>query len=117
MNCGKLPRKTFAEFHTDFSGLRRNGMVRISGRGERMKNDSGSVIKNHAVVSHEEWLAAGTAFLAKGEGFTRLRGQLNPQRRELPREAGRGAYLLEGRHGQPTRAQRCHWQSPAVSYH
>src|SRR5260370_42167378 len=97
MNCGKLPRKTFAEFHTDFSGLRRNGMVRISGRGERMKNDSGSVIKNHAVVSHEEWLAARTAFLAKEKEVTRLQDQLNQERGELPWEAVREADNFEGR--------------------
>src|SRR5712692_4206293 len=96
MNCGKLLRKTFAEFHTDFSGLRRNGMVRISGRGERMKDDGGGVIKNHAVVSHEEWLAARTAFLAKEKEFTRLQDQLNQERRELPWEAVRKEYVFEG---------------------
>ncbi len=42
-----------------------------------MKNDSGSVIKNHAVVAHQEWLAARMAFLAKEKEFTRLQDQLN----------------------------------------
>src|SRR5713226_4495757 len=105
MNCGKLLRKTFAEFHTDFSGLRRNGMVRISARGERMKKDGGGIIKNHAVVSHEEWLAARTAFLAKEKEFTRLQDQLNQERRELPWEAVRKEYVFEGRDGKQTLAE------------
>ena len=40
------------------------------------------------VVSREEWLAARTAFLAKEKEFTRLRDELNRQRRQL--------YLVDG---------------------
>jgi predicted dithiol-disulfide oxidoreductase (DUF899 family) len=43
-------------------------------------------IQDHPVVSHEEWLSARTAFLAKEKEFTRLRDELNRQRRELPGE-------------------------------
>src|SRR6266478_886418 len=60
-----------------------------------MKNDSGSVIKNHAVVSHEKWLAARTAFLAKEKEFTRLQDHLDQERRELPWEAVRKEYVFE----------------------
>jgi predicted dithiol-disulfide oxidoreductase (DUF899 family) len=42
-----------------------------------MKNDGGSVLKNHPVVSHEKWLKARTAFLQKEKEFTRLRDELN----------------------------------------
>ena len=70
-----------------------------------MKNDSGSVIKNHAVVSHEEWLAARTAFLAKEKEFTRLQDQLNQERRDLPWEAVRKEYVFEGPEGKQTLAQ------------
>ncbi len=62
-----------------------------------MKNDSGSVIKNHAVVSHEEWLAARMAFLAKEKEFTRLQDHLNQERRALPWEAVRKEYVFEDR--------------------
>jgi predicted dithiol-disulfide oxidoreductase (DUF899 family) len=48
---------------------------------------NGDGIKNHKVVSHEEWLAARTDFLAKEKEFTRLQDQLNQERRELPWEA------------------------------
>ena len=40
-----------------------------------MINSSG--IKDHRVVSHEEWLSALTAFLAKEKEFTRLRDELS----------------------------------------
>jgi predicted dithiol-disulfide oxidoreductase (DUF899 family) len=70
-----------------------------------MKNDSGCVIKNHAVVSHEEWLAARTAFLAKEKEFTRLQDQLNQERRGLPWEAVRKEYVFEGPNGKQTLAE------------
>ena len=52
-----------------------------------MTNDGRSDVKNHPVVSHDDWLSARTAFLAKEKEFTRLRDELNQQRRELPWEA------------------------------
>jgi predicted dithiol-disulfide oxidoreductase (DUF899 family) len=61
-----------------------------------MKDDGGGTIKDHAVVSHEEWLAARTAFLAKEKEFTRLQDELNQERRELPWEAVRKEYAFEG---------------------
>src|SRR6266478_8237335 len=117
MNCGKLPRKTLAGISTDFSGLRRGGVVRISGRGERMKNDGGSIIKNHKIVSHEEWLAARTAFLAKEKEFTRLQDQLNQERRELPWEAVRKEYVFEGPDGKQTLAELFDGRSQLIVYH
>jgi predicted dithiol-disulfide oxidoreductase (DUF899 family) len=51
------------------------------------------------VVSHEEWLAARTAFLAKEKEFTRLRDELNRQRREFPWEIIDKEYVLRGRMG------------------
>ncbi len=54
-------------------------------RGKYMTNDGSNSIKAHPVVSHEEWLSARTAFLAKEKEFTRLRDELSRQRRELPK--------------------------------
>jgi predicted dithiol-disulfide oxidoreductase (DUF899 family) len=105
------------EFHTGFSALRRGGVVRISGRGERVKNDRGSVIKNHAVVSHEEWLVARTTFLAKEKEFTRLQDQLSQERRELPWEAVRKEYVFEGPNGKQTLAQLFDGKSQLIVYH
>ena len=53
----------------------------------------------HRVVSHDEWLAARTALLAREKEFTRLRDQLSAQRRELPWEAVDKAYVFEGPRG------------------
>jgi predicted dithiol-disulfide oxidoreductase (DUF899 family) len=67
-----------------------------------MKNDGVGIIKNHAVVPHEEWLAARTASLAKEKEFTRPQDQLNQERRELPWEAVRKEYEFEGADGKQT---------------
>src|SRR5437667_11970075 len=82
-----------------------------------MKNDSGSVIKNHAVVAHEEWLAASMAFLAKEKEFTRLQDQLNQERRELPWEAVRKEYVFEGPDGKQTLAELVEGRSRLIAYH
>jgi predicted dithiol-disulfide oxidoreductase (DUF899 family) len=38
---------------------------------ERMTDNGNSGLTDHTVVSHDEWLAARTAFLAKEKEFTR----------------------------------------------
>jgi hypothetical protein len=42
-----------------------------------MKNDGASFVKDHPVVSHDEWVAARQPFLLREKGFTRLRDELN----------------------------------------
>jgi len=81
-----------------------------------MKNDGGG-IKNHKVVSHEEWLAARTAFLAKEKEFTRLQDQLNQEQRELPWEAVRKEYVFEGPDGKQTLAELFDGRSQLIVYH
>jgi predicted dithiol-disulfide oxidoreductase (DUF899 family) len=58
-----------------------------------------SSIQDHSVLSHEEWLAARIAFLAKEKEFTRLRDDLSRQRRELPWERVDKQYVFEGPKG------------------
>jgi predicted dithiol-disulfide oxidoreductase (DUF899 family) len=41
-------------------------------------------MKDHKVVSRDEWIAARREHLAKEKEFTRLRDQLSRERRELP---------------------------------
>ena len=41
-------------------------------------------ITDHRIVSHEEWIAARKALLAKEKEFNRLRDELSAQRRDLP---------------------------------
>src|SRR5882762_4331724 len=73
--------------------------LHIARRAKGMTNDGRSDVRNHPVVSHDDWLSARTAFLAKEKEFTRLRDELNQQRRELPWEAVRKDYVLMDRTG------------------
>lgn len=82
-----------------------------------MKNEENSSIKDHAVVSHEEWLAARTAFLAKEKEFTRLRDELNRQRRELPWEKVDKQYSFDGPAGKVTLAELFENRSQLMVYH
>jgi predicted dithiol-disulfide oxidoreductase (DUF899 family) len=41
-------------------------------------------VKEHAVVTPAQWLAARKALLAKEKKFTKLRDRLNQERRNLP---------------------------------
>ena len=81
-----------------------------------MKNDGGT-LKDHPVVSHEQWLRARTAFLAKEKEFTRLRDQLSQQRRELPWEAVTKKYVFEGPDGKQTLPELFDGRSQLVVYH
>ena len=78
-----------------------------------MTNDG---LTHHLIVSHEEWIAARAAFLAKEKEFTRLRDELNRQRRELPWEAVKN-YVFEGPDGQQTLAGLFEGRSQLIVYH
>ena len=74
-------------------------------------------MEDHPVVSHEEWLAARTAFLAKEKEFTRLRDELNRQRRELPWEIVDKEYVFEGADGKRTLPELFDGRSQLIVYH
>ncbi len=92
-------------------------MARVAGRGERMTNDGSTGIKDHPVVSREEWLSARTAFLAKEKEFTRLRDELSRQRRELPWVKVDKPYVFDGPNGKETLAELFENRSQLVVYH
>ena len=48
-----------------------------------MNMDGIAVVKNHRIVSQKEWTAERKALLAKEKELTRLRDELNEQRRAL----------------------------------
>ncbi len=56
-------------------------------------------IKQHKVVSRNEWVEARKAFLAKEKEFTHLRDELSRQRRELPWEKVDKPYKFKGPNG------------------
>jgi predicted dithiol-disulfide oxidoreductase (DUF899 family) len=69
------------------------------------------------VVSHDEWLKARTAFLAKEKEFQRLRDELSQQRRDLPWEAVTKPYAFAGASGTRTLADLFDGRSQLVIYH
>jgi predicted dithiol-disulfide oxidoreductase (DUF899 family) len=78
-----------------------------------MANDN----KNHPVVSREEWLAARTAFLVKEKEFTRLRDEVNRQRRELPWVKIDKQYVFDAPSGKETLADLFEQRSQLIVYH
>ena len=83
----------------------------------RTARSSAADIEGHPVVSHEKWLSARTAFLAKEKEFTRLRDELSRLRRELPWEKIVKRYVFEGPNGQETLADLFANRSQLVVYH
>jgi predicted dithiol-disulfide oxidoreductase (DUF899 family) len=75
------------------------------------------MMENHAIVSKAEWLAAREEFLAKEKEFTRLRDQLNQQRRELPWVKVEKEYLFDGPNGKETLAELFAGRSQLLIYH
>ena len=71
----------------------------------------------HKVVSHDEWIEARRAFLAREKEFTRLRDELSRQRRELPWEKVEKTYRFDGPQGPETLAQLFGKRSQLVVYH
>ncbi|HLK51187.1 MAG TPA: DUF899 domain-containing protein [Bryobacteraceae bacterium] len=82
-----------------------------------MSNSSAPDLRNHRVVSREEWLAARTAFLAKEKEFTQQRDELNRQRRDLPWEAVTEDYSFEGPAGKQSLAALFDGRSQLIVYH
>jgi len=73
--------------------------------------------REHAVVSHDAWMNARKEFLAKEKEFTRLRDQLNEQRRQLPWEKVEKSYVFEGPSGKVTLADLFAGKSQLLVWH
>lgn len=72
---------------------------------------------DHAVVSHDEWIAVRKEFLAREKEFTRLRDELSRFRRELPWEPVERDYVFEGAEGRRTLPELFDGRSQLVVYH
>jgi len=79
--------------------------------------DKDDTIEGHPVVSREEWLTARTTFLAKEKEFTRLRDELNRQRRKLPWEVVDKEYAFDGPDGRQTLPDLFEGRSQLIVYH
>jgi predicted dithiol-disulfide oxidoreductase (DUF899 family) len=73
--------------------------------------------EHHKVVTADEWLKARLGLLAREKDFTRLRDQLNQQRRELPWERVDKPYAFDGPNGLETLAQLFEDRSQLLVYH
>ncbi len=82
-----------------------------------MKKNDSTTIQDHPVVSHREWLAARTAFLAQEKEFSRQRDELNRQRRALPWERVEKGYTFDGTQGKETLAALFAGKSQLLVYH
>ncbi|HEX9162702.1 MAG TPA: thioredoxin family protein, partial [Thermoanaerobaculia bacterium] len=71
----------------------------------------------HPVVSHDEWLAARTAFLKREKEFTHFRDDLSRQRRELPWERVEKSYVFDTPNGKKTLSDVFAGRSQLVVYH
>src|SRR6266536_302743 len=76
-----------------------------------------NVLKNHPVVSHEEWLKVRTKFLAEEKEFNRQRDKLNELRRTLPWEEVTKRYVFDGPDGKESLADLFEGRSQLIVYH
>jgi predicted dithiol-disulfide oxidoreductase (DUF899 family) len=74
-------------------------------------------MKQHKIVSREDWLAARTALLADERTFTKARDALSRQRRELPWVKVDKAYVFDGLDGRKTLADLFGGRSQLIVYH
>jgi predicted dithiol-disulfide oxidoreductase (DUF899 family) len=74
-------------------------------------------VKEHKVVSPTVWLAARKRLLAKEKKFSKLRDQLNRQRRELPWVKVDQEYVFDGPDGPKTLAELFGDKSQLIVYH
>lgn len=74
-------------------------------------------VKSHQVVSHEEWMEARRQFLHKEKEFTKLRDQLNEQRRALPWERVEKQYVFDAQSGKKTLADLFENRSQLIVWH
>jgi predicted dithiol-disulfide oxidoreductase (DUF899 family) len=74
-------------------------------------------LSKHPVVSHDRWITARTALLAKEKKFTRAKDELNRLRRALPWERVEKPYVFEGPAGMETLAELFAGRSQLFVYH
>ncbi len=74
-------------------------------------------LRDHAVVSHDRWIAARTKLLAKEKELTRARDEVNRLRRALPWERVDKTYVFEGPDGKQTLAELFGAKSQLFVYH
>ena len=75
------------------------------------------LLKDHKVISEEEWVEARKELLKKEKEFTVLRDQLSQQQRELPWVAVNKDYVFGGQDGKQTLSELFDGRSQLIVYH
>jgi predicted dithiol-disulfide oxidoreductase (DUF899 family) len=71
----------------------------------------------HIVASHQEWMTARQALLAKEKEFNGLRDDLSRMRRELPWEIVTASYVFDGPNGRESLSDLFAGRSQLIVYH
>ncbi len=74
-------------------------------------------LKDHQIVTKEEWIDARKELLKKEKDFTILRDQLSKQRRDLPWIEVNKEYVFEGPDGEQTLSELFDGRSQLIIYH
>ena len=74
-------------------------------------------MRDHPIVSQDEWLAARLRLLAKEKEFTRQRDQLSEERRALPWVKVEKEYVFDGADGRETLSQLFQGSTQLLIYH
>jgi predicted dithiol-disulfide oxidoreductase (DUF899 family) len=74
-------------------------------------------VREHKVVSPQEWTESRKELLRKEKEFTRLRDELSQQRRDLPWEKVEKEYVFDGPNGKQTLADLFDGKSQLIIYH
>ena len=82
-----------------------------------MANYDSGPIKDHPVVSHEQWLKARIALLEEEKKFSKARDALTKKRRDLPWERVDKTYTFVGPNGKETLSDLFAGKRQLVVYH
>jgi predicted dithiol-disulfide oxidoreductase (DUF899 family) len=74
-------------------------------------------LKNHKIISKNEWLTARSALLKKEKEFTVLRDKLSQQQRDMPWASVDKEYLFDGPNGKQTLSDLFDGRSQLIVYH
>jgi predicted dithiol-disulfide oxidoreductase (DUF899 family) len=74
-------------------------------------------MENHQVVSQDEWLLARKKLLLKEKKFSKLRDELNLERRQLPWVKVEKEYVFDGPTGKVTLADLFSGKGQLIVYH
>ncbi|HSB56197.1 MAG TPA: thioredoxin family protein [Nitrosopumilaceae archaeon] len=82
-----------------------------------MKKEDSQSLKEHKIVSNQEWIKERKKLMSKEKEFTRLRDELSARRRDLPWEKVNKEYVFDGPDGKQTLAELFDGRSQLVIYH